>query len=180
MSRVRTTSAFVSPLLIAVLWPAAASSVVVDQGVIEETIAGTEAAFCGVEDLTVTHEGTLSLRYRAVPHGKDGPAYYVSNGHVQETITAAGGKYVTVEDRVTEKDQVVTENPDGTLTILILATGSSKVRDMAGRLIAANPGQVRFEMFLDANGEEFLDRVIVKESTGRTDDFCAAVVPALT
>jgi hypothetical protein len=32
----------------------------------------------------------------------------------------------------------------------------------------------------DPSDDEFLDFRLVKESTGRTDDFCAAVVPVLT
>jgi hypothetical protein len=53
-----------------------------------------------------------------------------------------------------------------------------------GKALARNPGQVRFELLVDHGGtptdpsdDEFLG--LVKGSTGRTDDFCAAVVPVL-
>jgi hypothetical protein len=61
------------------------------------------------------------------------------------------------------------------------------VYDESGKAIARNPGQIRYEILIDHGGTpadptddgfiEFLG--VVKESTGRTDDFCAAVVPAL-
>ena len=72
-------------------------------------------------------------------------------------------------------------------------TVASIVRSLRGRryadgkAIGRNPGQVRFELLVDHGGtptDPFDDEVIaelgvVKEETGRNDDFCAAVVPAL-
>ena len=56
-----------------------------------------------------------------------------------------------------------------------------------GKAIARNPGQTRLELVFDDNGtpdDPFddieLSREIVKGSTGRSDDFCDAAVPALT
>jgi hypothetical protein len=56
-----------------------------------------------------------------------------------------------------------------------------------GKAIARNPGQVRVELLVDNGGTptdpsddgelEFVR--VVKESTGRTEDFCAAAVPVL-
>ena len=82
----------------------------------------------------------------------------------------------------------VTENGDGTLTILVLATGNAVLYGPDGKAIARNPGQTRFEILLDDGGtpndpsdDEFLGRLgVAKESTGRSDDFCEAAVPALT
>jgi hypothetical protein len=56
-----------------------------------------------------------------------------------------------------------------------------------GKALARNPGQVRFEILIDNAGtpsdpsdDEFVEFLgLVKESTGRTDDFCAVVVPVL-
>ena len=86
------------------------------------------------------------------------------------------------------KDLKVTDNGDGTLTILVLGTGNFVVYDHDGKAIARNPGQVRFEILIDDGGtpqdpsdDEFLEFLgDVKGSTGRNDDFCAAVVPELT
>jgi hypothetical protein len=41
---------------------------------------------------------------------------------------------------------------DGTLTILVLATGSDRWLDSDGKLLFANPGQIRFEILIDHNG----------------------------
>ena len=70
----------------------------------------------------------------------------------------------------------------------MLGTGNDVVYGPDGKAIARNPGQTRFELLLDDNGtpsdpddDVFLaDLGIVKGSTGRTDDYCDAVVPALT
>ena len=80
------------------------------------------------------------------------------------------------------------DNGDGTLTVTFLATGNDVTYGPDGKAIARNPGQVRFELLIDHNGtpadpadDEVIAFVrVVKESTGRTDDFCAAAVPALT
>ena len=57
-----------------------------------------------------------------------------------------------------------------------------------GKAIARNPGQIRLEILVDHGGtpndpsdDEFLaDLGVVKGSTGRSDDFCEAAVPALS
>ena len=55
-----------------------------------------------------------------------------------------------------------------------------------GKAIARNPGQTRFELVFDDGGtpadpldDVELDFRVVKESTGRSDDFCTAAVAAL-
>lgn len=111
----------------------------------------------------------------------DGPPYYVTHIHQLQTLTnTANGSYVTAEDRVTEKDLKITDNGDGTVTVLVLATGTAQIRDGDGRLLGANPGQVRFELVIDAEGNQVGELVVVKGSTGRNDDFCSVVVPAIS
>ena len=87
-----------------------------------------------------------------------------------------------------DKDLRVTDNGDGTLTILILSTGNAVLYGENGKVIARNSGQVRFEILIDHGGtptdpsdDEFLEFLgVVKDSTGRSDDFCEAAVPILT
>jgi hypothetical protein len=82
----------------------------------------------------------------------------------------------------------VTDNGDGTLTILVMGTGNAVAFDEDGKAIARNPGQIPFELLIDNGGtpqdpsdDEFLaDLGVVFGSTGRNDDFCEAVVPALS
>jgi hypothetical protein len=100
----------------------------------------------------------------------------------------ANGKSVTGVLNVTTKDLRITDNGDGTITILVLATGNAVLYAEDGTVLARDPGQIRFEILIDTAGtpsdpsdDEFLDFLgVVKDSTGRTDDFCAAAVPALT
>jgi hypothetical protein len=153
----------------------------------EETLVFTN--FCDVPGLTVelaiVRDGTV----HAVPHGPDGLPHFGS--HVEQTevyTNLANDKSVTAVVIGNDKDLRVTDNGDGTLTILVLATGNAVVYGADGKAIARNPGQTRFEILIDHGGtptdpsdDEFLAFLgVVKESTGRTDDFCAAVVPALS
>jgi hypothetical protein len=64
----------------------------------------------------------------------------------------ATGEFVTDFSKTLEKDLRITDNGDGTLTILVLATGNAVVYDENGKAIARNPGQVRFELLIDHGG----------------------------
>jgi hypothetical protein len=151
--------------------------------VFKETIhvEGTDVAledFCDVEGLTVSLDFVMDIRVHVVPKGRDQLDYFLQHGTRTEVLSANGHSLRSFS-RVTEKDMRVTENGDGTVTVLILATGNAVLYDESGKAIARNPGQTRFVIVFDANGTE-LSREIVKSSTGRSDDFCDAAVPALT
>ena len=161
--------------------------------VFRETIHDEESLvlgdFCDEQGLTVELAFVLDLRVHVVPHGRDRLDYFLQHGMRTEVLTnPATGKSVTSVAKVIEKDMRVTDNGDGTLTILILATGNAVLYGENGKAIARNPGQVRFEILVDHGGtptdpsdDEFLaDLGVVKESTGRSDDFCEAAVPALS
>jgi hypothetical protein len=144
--------------------------------------------FCDQPGMTVDVAFALNLRVHAVPHGPDRLAYFLQHGKRTEVLTnPANGKSLTSVAKVIEKDMRVTDNGDGTLTILILATGNSVLYGENHKAIARNPGQIRFEMLVDHGGtptdptdDEFLaDLGEVKGSTGRSDDFCEAALPAL-
>ncbi len=145
--------------------------------------------FCEVSGLDVEGDVVIDGRFLFNPHGPDGLAY----GHENSSVTAvytnlANGNTVTeVINHQIFTDLKVTDNGDGTLTILVLATGAGVVYGPDGKAIARNPGQIRFEVLIDHGGtptdpsdDEFLEDLgQVKGSTGRSDDFCAAVVPVL-
>ena len=144
--------------------------------------------FCGVSGLTVQVDSVEDGRFLFNPHGPDGLAYAHTNVSFTNVLTnVANDNTVTSVGKVVDKDLRVTDNGDGTLTILVLTTGPAAVYGPDGKAIARNPGQVRFELLVDHGGtptdpsdDEFLEDLgVVKESTGRTDDFCAAVVPVL-
>jgi len=144
--------------------------------------------FCEVSGLTVQVDTVEDGRFLFNPHGPDGLAYGHANVSFTNVFTnVANDNTVTSVGKVVDKDLRVTDNGDGTLTILVLTTGPAAVYGPDGKAIARNPGQVRFEVLVDHGGtptdpsdDEFLEDLgLVKGSTGRTDDFCAAVVPVL-
>jgi hypothetical protein len=144
--------------------------------------------FCGA-GLTVDGTFVGDFNVLAVAHGPDGLAYFVE--HLDATVmftNRANGKTVTLTVRRVTKDLRVTDNGDGTLTILVLATGNDVLYGSDGKAIGRDPGQTRFEVLVDHAGtptdpsdDVFLaDLGVVKGSTGRSDDFCETVVPALS
>jgi hypothetical protein len=174
---------------VAVTLAAAASAGQIFKETFHEEEAQIINNFCGVSGLTVEFAVVRDGRAHAVPHGRDGLAYF--GFHVKETqvvTNLANGNSVNSFSSFTNKDLRVTDNGDGTLTILILTTGNAVLYGEDGKVIARNPGQVRVEIRVDHGGtptdpadDEFLEFLgVVKESTGRNDDFCAVAVPLLT
>jgi hypothetical protein len=143
--------------------------------------------FCDA-GLTVEVAVVLDIRLQAAPRGRDRLVYFLH--HITETdvfTNLENGKSVRSVSRSIDKDLRVTDNGDGTLTVLILATGNAVVYGANGKAIARNPGQIRIELLIDHGGtpndpsdDVVLSEELVKGSTGRSDDFCEAVVPALS
>jgi hypothetical protein len=145
--------------------------------------------FCGVTGLTVEFATVADGHVHVVTRGRDGLAYFGAQIKQDEVVTnLANGNTVRSSATFVDKDLRVTDNGDGTLTILILTTGNAVLYGEDGKVIARNPGQTRVEILVDHNGtptdpddDEFLEFLgVVKESTGRNDDFCAVAVPILT
>jgi hypothetical protein len=143
--------------------------------------------FCGVAGLTVSDEFVIDGKVVAVSHGPDGFSYFLEHREETSVVTnLVSGQVVTFDIKVVSKDPFkVTDNGDGTLTILTLGTGNVVVYGAAGKAIARNPGQSRFEFLIDHGGtptdpsdDELLDVQLVKGSTGRSDDLCAAILAA--
>jgi hypothetical protein len=146
-----------------------------------------EEDFCGA-GLTVDGTFVVDGSLLVVAHGPDGLAYFLE--HISQTTTftnRANGKTVTFDSIVVNKDLRVTDNGDGTLTILGLRTGNDVFYGPDGNVIGRNPGQIRVEILVDHSGtpsdpsdDVELDFRLVRESTGRSDDFCEVAVPALS
>lgn len=152
---------------------------------------GTEvfADFCGIEGLDVridfVADGSLLVKSKR----GDDLAYFLE--HLSETgvlTSLANGKSVTQVSRVINQDMLVTDNGDGTLTILAKSVGVDVLYSSDGEVLARNPGQTRVEVLIDHGGtpsdpsdDEFLEFLgVVKGSTGRNDDFCAAIEAELS
>ncbi len=179
----------VMPGLLVVLAAAAAADA---RQVFRETVHEERSIvledFCDVAGLTVELTSVLDMRVNVVSRGPAGLTYFLQHGVTREVLhNPATGTSLTSVATVTEKDMRVRENGDGTLTILVLATGNAVLYGPDGKAIARNPGQTRFEILIDDGGtpndpsdDEFLGRLgTVKESTGRNDDFCDAAARAL-
>jgi hypothetical protein len=143
--------------------------------------------FCDA-GLAVEIAVVLDIRVHAVAHGSDGLVYFLLHGTETDVLTnLENGRSLRAFSLVIEKDLRVTDNGDGTLTVLILATGNGVLYGENGKAIARNPGQIRIELLIDHGGtpndpsdDVVLAEELVKGSTGRSDDFCEAAVPALT
>jgi len=143
--------------------------------------------FCGA-GIDVQAEGVVDGRLLVNRHGRDGLVYFMEHVQATNTLTnLANGKSVSGVDREVHKDLHVTDNGDGTLTVLELLTGNFTLYDEDGKAIARNPGQVRIEHLIDHAGtpddpsdDLGLADTLVKGSTGRNDDVCEAAVAALT
>ena len=144
--------------------------------------------FCDEPGLTVELAFAMDIRLQVGPKGRDRLDYFLQHGTRTEVLTnVATGRFVTSTAKVIEKDLRVTDNGDGTLTVLVLATGNAVLYAANGKAIARNPGQTRFELVIDQAGtpgdpfdDEVVSQSVVKESTGRSDDFCAAAVGELS
>jgi hypothetical protein len=109
--------------------------------------------FCDVSGLTVRQDFTIDGRFAIKSRGSQQLPYFQQHGRVRVVTTnVATGEFVTEVSRTLEKDLHITNNGDGTLTILVLATGNAVVYDENGKAIARNPGQVRFELLIDHGG----------------------------
>ena len=110
---------------------------------IDENEIRVEEDFCGVDGLTVQFAIHTVGTVHAVPHGRDSLPYFGFNVKVSEVITnLANGNSVTSSSTIRDKDQRVTDNGDGTLTVLVLSTGNSVLYGPNGKAIARNPGQI--------------------------------------
>ena len=185
----RLVAALVSAATVFVVFVGSTSAKVIFEEQFHDEGTFVETSFCGVPGLLINGSFVADGRVKAVPHGSEGLAYFAEHITASTTLTnPANG--ITIHDsvRVVQKDLKVTDNGDGTLTILVLATGNATLYGPDGKAIARNPGQIRFEILIDHNGtpadpsdDVFLEDLgQVKGSTGRSDDFCAAAVDALT
>ena len=158
--------------------PLAAQAKPVERERYHETRSELIDDFCDIGGLTVLEQVDEYFNVTFNGHGKEGLAYFTGSFHGWASWTnVANGKTMTQVWNYVDKDQQVTDNGDGTLTILIKNAGSSKVYGPDGKLALSDPGQIQFEILVDNGGtpadpsdDEFLEFLgVVKGSTGRND-----------
>ena len=159
-----------------------------DKGTFSEVFSDEFEDFCDVEGLTVVASRPVVGKFVFNTRKPGTPPYIVQNYRQHRGVQHNDdGDVVTEKVLIHEQDLKITVNDDGTLTILVLATGNATVYGPDGKAIARNPGQVRYEVLVDYSGtladpsdDVFLGFLgQVKGSTGRNDDFCEAVLPIL-
>jgi hypothetical protein len=154
-----------------------------ERGHFEDTFDEVEDDFCG--DMTVRIEGRVTGRFLVTTRGSS-PFPYVAD-NLRETFVAtnlATGKSYSRHATVTIRDMRITDNGDGTLTILVMGAGNETWHGPDGRVLFRNPGRSLWEILIDYGGtpldlsdDKFLEFLgEVRPSTGRNDtegrDFC--------
>lgn len=143
-----------------------------DSGVFED---------CGI---TIGFELDARGSFVLVAKGPDRLPHGQANVHGTNTLTnLANGEQVTEVFNFMDKDRKVTDNGDGTLTILIGATGGDRWYDSDGKLVFQDGGGFWFEILVDAADGEFIDFLGEVRDTGRDDitgdNFCDQILSVI-
>jgi hypothetical protein len=101
--------------------------------------------------LDVDFEATIDGRYQVNDRGPGGLDFFLGKTTVVNVFTdQATGQHATdIQPNTVSKDLKLTDNGDGTITILLLLTGGGRTYGHEGDLIAKNSGQARFEIVYD-------------------------------
>lgn len=170
-------------LLLAAAAPASAERIA--GGTFHDERSFTVEDFCDVPGLAVEGHLTADGRFLERLQGADSIFNGMDNTRVviDWTNLATGQHATEIEPRSTTKDLRITDNGDGTITLIQLLTGGAQLYGDDGQLIAKNDGQVRFKIVVDYNGtlsdisdDTVLSRELIFGSTGTNDDFCAAIL----
>lgn len=145
----------------------------------------TDADFCGTDlSVEIVEEGEVRTQLTE----RRGEGYFSISQRMELTFTNTGtGATITARDTSRFKDLRVTDNGDGTLSVIHFGTGLFMVYDADGRIIGKDTGQSRFETVLGDNGtpddyfdDTFISQEVILGSTGTNDDFCEVALDALT
>ena len=154
-----------------------ASARIVERGSFHDEFTGTDDNFCDA-GLSVDFHATVDGRFQLNERKPGTVAYYHENVSVVNVFTdrATGQTATDIQPNTVGKDLSITDNGDGTLTIVVLLTGGARTYGDDGKLIARNSGQVRFQNVVDATTFEEISSELIFGSTGTNDDFCEAVL----
>jgi hypothetical protein len=143
--------------------------------------------FCG--DLTVRLDVDARGMFLLNTRGPDGLSYGMESLHVRTSVTnLANDKTFSEINNVLNKDLKVTDNGDGTLTVVGTTSGMHKVFGPDGQLLFMQTGQLTFQFMVDTNGTptDFSDDqevegsfVVLRGFTGQNDleghEFCGDI-----
>jgi len=159
--------------VLAGVMPAAAAKPV-ENGHFQESESEEFDDFCG--DMSVLAEHEASGHFIGKAQGEDGLIHFSANVRGTDRFTnLATDKTFTIEFAFNDKDQSVTDNGDGTLTILFKSTGIQKAFGPDGEWLFLDAGAGWAEVLIDHGGtpsdpsdDEFISADLVKAS-GRFD-----------
>jgi hypothetical protein len=107
--------------------------------------------FCEGIDAEVSWDD--SVHEIAKTRGRDGLVYFAANVHGTRTYTNLDTqKTYTNVYNFTDRDQQVTDNGDGTLTITVASPGSGRWYGSDGRLLFGAAGTFWFQFMVDHGG----------------------------
>jgi YD repeat-containing protein len=143
--------------------------------------------FCDVAGFTVEQSVVLDGRVRITTQGPDGLSYYSEHIVYTDTWTnVATGESMTTVVSSGGGDLKITDNGDGTLTILVQSTATQLTYDDAGQLIDRSAGLFRYEYLVDHAGtptdptdDTFLKALGSVKTAGRSADFCNQLISAI-
>lgn len=175
-------------LLLTTATPAAAERAVVEHWVDDYTVTHVDGSvnFCGDLGFDVIEHGEAKGVFVATPRGREGLWYGGARFTGTTTWTnPETGRVFRVEFAGTDRDQVVTDNGDGTLTIQVQVSGPSRYY-ANGALTFVDTGMARFSIVIDNSGtptnpedDEFVEFLGLDKLTGlrQTEgrDFCADI-----
>lgn len=143
-----------------------------------------EENFCDVEGLSVEIHGVFDGTFLFNTTGKNDLPHQmgVEHGTVSLTNLTTGKSLTDVFDNV-RKILEVTDNGDGTITVVSLFTGGLRTYGPDGKVVFHNDGQIRLQFLIDYGGtlldpedDVVLDEQFIFGSTGTNDsegrDFC--------
>ncbi|TCO44855.1 hypothetical protein EV646_10926 [Kribbella antiqua] len=175
-----STAGLVVASLVCTGGPAAAA--LIEHQHVEDVRSFVDGKFCG--DLRVRIDIDVRIHLLVKTQGPDGLVYFLESLRgTTEFTNLATGKSFTNFLRIVNKDLKVTDNGDGTLTVLTTTNGVVKNYGPDGELLFIDSGTFRVELLIDHGGtptdpddDEILSETVVKTSTGRSDteghDFC--------
>jgi hypothetical protein len=182
MTRHRTSAAVLGTLTLTAGLVAAFSSPssarVVEGEAFHDEFSGTIENFCDA-GIDVDFEGSVDGRYRVVDRGPHNELdFFMERTRIVQVFTdqLTGQQATDIQPGTLNKDLKLTDNGDGTITIIVLATGGARTYGDSGQLIARNSGQVRFRIVYDYVNDVEKSNDLIFGSTGTNDDFCAAIL----
>ena len=188
-SRAMTNAvASLAGLALATVGTAGASAAPTEWQPFHDTYGDVTEDFCDVPGLTVQLEGASEGRDKFTPHGADGlPHLQVQAQDTDVYTNLANGKSVTQVSERQGQELHVTDNGDGTLTFVVNNTGTVVLYAEDGKTLARQAGLFRYQIVYDYAGtltdrsdDVKIGRPDILLQTGRQDDLCAAMVPALS